>query len=99
MREIYLKNYQYWRGKNEFFCDGKIMCGPTSYKRYIFVILLIILPTIIEIIFVTLSYNSIIISLILTIIEFISLIIILYLFFNICTKNPGYLLRNESYFH
>ena len=99
MREIYLKNYQYWRGKNEFFCEGKIMCGPTSYKRYIFLILIIILPTIVEIIFVTLSFNSITISLILTLIEFITLTIILYLFFNICTKNPGFLLRNESYFH
>ena len=99
MREIKLKNYQYWRGKNEFFCEVKIMCGPTSYKRYVFIFLLIILPTILEIIFVTLSFNSLIIALILTIIEFISLFIIIYLFFNICTKNPGYLLRNESYFH
>lgn len=99
MREIKLKNYQYWRGKNEFFCDGKIMCGPTSYKRYIFIFILIILPTIIEIIFVTLSYKSIVIALILSLIEIISLIIILILFWNICTKNPGYLLRNESYFH
>ena len=98
MREVKLKNYQYWRGKNIFFCDGKIMCGPTSYKRYIFIFLLIILPTIIEIIFVTFSFNSLIIALILTIIELISLAIIIYLFLNICTKNPGYLLRNESYF-
>ena len=36
MRGIKLKNYQYWRGKNTFFCDGKIMCGPSSYKRYLF---------------------------------------------------------------
>ena len=99
MREIKLKNYQYWRGNNKFFCDGKIMCGPTSYKRYIFIICLIIIPTIVEIIFVTLSFNSIVISLILSIIELISLSIILYLFWNICTDNPGYLLRNESYFH
>ena len=99
MREIKLKNYHYWRGNNKFFCDGKIMCGPTSYKRYIFIFLLIILPTILEIIFVTLSFNSILISLILSIIELILLIIIIYLFWNICTKNPGYLLRNESYFH
>ena len=99
MREINLKNYQYWRGKNEFFCDGKIMCGPFSYKRYLFIFLLIILPTIIEIIFVTLSYHSTIIALILSIIEFLSLILISYLFWNICTKNPGYLLRNESFFH
>ena len=99
MREIKLKNYQYWRGKNTFFCDGRIMCGPTSYKRYLFIFLLIILPTIIEIIFVTLSFNSILIALLLSIIELISLIIIIYLFWNICTKNPGYLLRNESYFH
>ena len=99
MREIKLRNYQYWRGNNKFFCDGKIMCGPTSYKRYIFIICLIIIPTIIEIIFVTLSFNSIVISLLLSIIELISFSIILYLFWNICTDNPGYLLRNESYFH
>ena len=99
MREIHLKNYQYWRGTNKFFCDGKIMCGPTSYKRYIFIILLIIIPTIIEIIFVTLSYNSLTISLIFSLIEIFTLAIILYLLWNICTKNPGYLLRNESYFN
>ena len=58
MKEIKLKNYQYWRGKNTFFCDGKIMCGPSSVKRYLFIILVIILPTILEIIFVTLSSPS-----------------------------------------
>ena len=99
MKEIKLKNYQYWRGKNKFYCEGKIMCGPSSFKRYIFLFLLIIFPSIVEIFFVTLSFNSAIISVILTVIEFISLGIIIYLFFNICTKNPGYLLRNESYFH
>lgn len=99
MNEIKLKNYQYWRGKNNFFCDGRIMCGPTSYKRYLFIFLLIIIPTIIEIFFVIFSFHSLVIPLILTIIEVISLIIIIYLFLNICTKNPGYLLRNESYFH
>ena len=99
MKGIKLKNYQYWRGKNTFFCDGKIMCGPSSYKRYLFIFLLIILPTIIEIFFVTLSYSSIYISLLLSLLEFFILLIIIYLFIHISTKNPGYLLRNESYFN
>ena len=98
MREIKLKNYQYWRGKNSFFCDGKIMCGPSSYKRYLFICLLIILPTILEILFVTLSYPSFAVSLLLSLIEFFLLLIIIFLFLRISTKNPGYLLRNESYF-
>ncbi len=76
MREIKLKNYQYWRGKNAFFCDGYIMCGPSSYKRYLFIFLLIILPTILEILFVTLSYSSILVSLLLSLFEF--LIFLLY---------------------
>ena len=99
MREINLKNYQYWRGKNAFFCDGHIMCGPSSYKRYIFIILLIIIPTILEILFVTLSYSSILVSLLLSLFEFLVFSIIIYLFLKISTKNPGYLLRNESYFN
>ena len=99
MREIKLKNYQYWRGKNAFFCDGRIMCGPSSFKRYLFIFLLIVLPTILEIIFVTMSYSSILISLLLTLFEFFVFLIILYLFIKIATKNPGYLLRNESYFN
>ena len=99
MKEIKLKNYQYWRGKNTFFCDGKIMCGPSSVKRYLFIILVIILPTILEIIFVTLSYPSTLVSLILTLLEFFVFLIIIYLIINISTKNPGYLLRNESYFN
>jgi len=99
MKEIKLKNYQYWRGKNKFFCDGKIMCGPSAAKRYLFIILVIILPTIIEILFITLSYPSALISLLLTIFEFFLFLIIIYLFINISTKNPGYLLRNESYFN
>ena len=99
MREIKLKNYQYWRGKNEFYCDGKIMCGPYSYKRYLFLFLIIIIPTLMEIPFVPFSFSSILIALLLTFIEIISLFYILFLFWNICTKNPGYLLRNESYFH
>ena len=98
MREIKLKNYQYWRGKNSFFCDGKIMCGPSSYKRYLFIFLLIILPTILEILFVTLSYSSFPVSLVLSLLEFFLLLIIIFLFIKISTKNPGYLLRNESYF-
>lgn len=99
MNEIKLKNYQYWRGNNEFYFDGKVMCGPSSPKRYVFIILLIILPTLIEIPFVILSYNSIALALIFSLIEFVSLIFILFSFWNICTKNPGYLLRNESYFN
>ena len=99
MRGIKLKNYQYWRGKNTFFCDGKIMCGPSSYKRYLFLFFLIIIPSFIEIIFVTLSYSSIPISLLLSFVEFFAFLFILYLFFKISTKNPGYLLRNESYFN
>ena len=99
MREINLKNYQYWRGKNAFFCDGHIMCGPSSYKRYLFIFLLIILPTILEILFVTLSYSSILVSLLLSLFEFLVFSIIIYLFLKISTKNPGYLLRNESYFN
>ena len=99
MREIKLKNYQYWRGKNAFFCDGYIMCGPSSYKRYLFIFLLIILPTILEILFVTLSYSSILVSLLLSLFEFLIFSIIIYLFLKISTKNPGYLLRNESYFN
>ena len=99
MREIKLRNYQYWRGKNSFFCDGKIMCGPSSYKRYIFIYIFITLPTILEIFFVTLSYPSMPISLLLSLLEFFIFLIILYLFIRISTKNPGYLLRNESYFN
>ena len=99
MREIKLKNYHYWRGKNEFFCDGKIMCGPSSYKRYLFIFLLIIFPSLLEIFFVTLSYPSAPASLSISLIPFLSLIYIIYLFIKISTKNPGYLLRNESYFN
>ena len=99
MKEIKLKNYQYWRGKNKFFCDGKIMCGPSSVKRYLFIILVIIIPTILEIIFVTLSYPSTLVCLLLTLFEFFVFLIIIYLITNISTKNPGYLLRNESYFN
>ena len=92
MKEIKLKNYQYWRGKNKFFCDGKIMCGPSSAKKYLFIFLVIILPTILEIIFITLSYHSTLISLLLTLLEFFLFLIIMYLIFHISTKNPGYLL-------
>ena len=99
MKEIKLKNYHYWRGKNTFFCDGRIMCGPSSYERYIFIFLLIVLPTILEIIFVTFSYPSILVCLLLSLFEFFIFLIILYLFINISTKNPGYLYRNESYFN
>ena len=99
MKEIKLKNYHYWRGKNTFFCDGRIMCGPSSYERYIFIFLLIVLPTILEIIFVTFSYPSILVCLLLSLLEFFIFLIILYLFINISTKNPGYLYRNESYFN
>ena len=74
------------------------MCGPPSYRKYIFIFLLIIIPTIIEIPFVNLSYNYLAIGLILSSVSFISLIILIIFFIKVSTKNPGYLLRNESFY-
>ena len=55
-----IKNYKYWSGYNDFYCDGRIMIGPNGLKLLGLTFLSINVPalvTLVIIILVKLIYN------------------------------------------
>jgi hypothetical protein len=46
-----IRNYQYWNGFNEFYCNGSIMIGPKGLKTLSWTFLMINLPVILILIF------------------------------------------------
>ena len=45
------RNYEYWLGNNEFYCNGKLMFGPKGLKKFLFLLLLITTQTILSLLF------------------------------------------------
>ena len=41
-----MRNFNYWSGYNEFYCNGKIMLGPKGLKLLMMTIIIINLPQI-----------------------------------------------------
>jgi hypothetical protein len=46
-----IRNYKYWSGFNEFYCNGKIMIGPNGIKIFIITLASINLPILLIYIF------------------------------------------------
>ncbi len=46
-----IRNYKYWNGYNQFYCDGKIMLGPNGLKLLLITLLLINIPIVLIFIF------------------------------------------------
>jgi hypothetical protein len=46
-----IKNYKYWSGYNEFYCNGRVMLGPRGLKTFSLTFLMINLPTIVIYVF------------------------------------------------
>ena len=93
-----IKNYEYWLGNNEFYCNGKFMFGPKGLKKFLFLLLLITTQTILSLLFsiMTTSKKKILISLSFFLFIFYTITIISII--KISLSDPGYLLRNEIYF-
>ncbi len=54
-----IRNYKYWSGLNEFYCNGKVMLGPDGLKIMIITLVSINLPVILIYIFTILvSYYN-----------------------------------------
>ena len=93
-----IRNYEYWLGNNEFYCNGKLMFGPKGLKKFLFLLLLITTQTILSLLFsiMTTSKKKILISLSFFLFIFYTITIISII--KISLSDPGYLLRNEIYF-
>jgi len=52
-----IRNFQYWSGFNDFYCNGRIMIGPKGLKNLCLTLLMINLPVIIVYIFSILVRN------------------------------------------
>ena len=93
-----IRNYEYWPGNNEFYCNGKFMFGPKGLKKFLFLLLLITLSSILSLLFSIMTTSKKKIIIILSFFLLVFYLLTLYFFIKISLSDPGYLLRNEIYF-
>jgi palmitoyltransferase ZDHHC9/14/18 len=93
-----IRNYEYWLGNNEFYCNGKLMFGPKGLKKFLFLLLLITTQTILSLLFSIMTTSKVKILISLSFFLFIFYITTIISIIKISLSNPGYLLRNDIYF-
>ena len=77
-----IRNYEYWPGNNQFFCQGYLMFGPKGLNKILLIIPMITIPFILSLLFSVMINNNLTLVITLSIILaliFINTIILLLL--------------------
>ena len=93
-----IRNYEYWPGNNQFFCQGYLMFGPKGLNKILLIIPMITIPFILSLLFSVMINNNLTLVITLSIILALIFINTIILLFEVSLSEPGYLLRNENYF-
>ena len=93
-----IRNYEYWPGNNQFFCQGYLMFGPKGLNKILLILPMITIPFILSLLFSVMINNNLTLVIILSLVLCLIFIITIILLFEVSLSEPGYLLRNENYF-